>query len=139
MTDPRHGYKRVMLKLGGEMFGGGGVGIDPDVVQSVARQIAEVSRTGAQIAIVIGGPGAVFWMWLLALVGGATAYIESALAQLYKRRGHDGFVGGPAYYIKHGLGQGWMAILFAVMITLTYGFVFNAVQSNSISESVVAN
>ena len=55
MTDPRHGYKRVMLKLGGEMFGGGGVGIDPDVVQSVARQIAEVSRTGAQIAIVIGG------------------------------------------------------------------------------------
>ena len=55
MTDPRHGYKRVMLKLGGEMFGGGSVGIDPDVVQSVARQIAEVSRTGAQIAIVIGG------------------------------------------------------------------------------------
>src|SRR5699024_2116899 len=55
MTDPRDGYKRVMLKLGGEMFGGGGVGIDPDVVQSVARQIAEVSRTGAQIAIVIGG------------------------------------------------------------------------------------
>src|SRR5690625_5205729 len=55
MTDPRDGYKRVMLKLGGEMFGGGSVGIDPDVVQSVARQIAEVSRTGAQIAIVIGG------------------------------------------------------------------------------------
>ena len=55
MTDPRDGYKRVMIKLGGEMFGGGGVGIDPDVVQSVARQIADVSRTGAQIAIVIGG------------------------------------------------------------------------------------
>ena len=106
---------------------------------SAASRVGTGNVAGVAIAIVIGGPGAVFWMWLLALFGGATAYIESALAQLYKRRGHDGFVGGPAYYIKHGLGQGWMAVLFAVMITLTYGFVFNAVQSNSISESVVAN
>src|SRR5699024_444866 len=94
---------------------------------------------GVAVAIALGGPGAVFWMWMLALVGGATAFVESTLAQLYKVRGGDSFVGGPAYYIRDGLRLPWLAGIFAVIITLTYGFVFNSVQANSISASVQAN
>lgn len=106
---------------------------------SAASRVGTGNIAGVAIAIVIGGPGAVFWMWLMATFGAATAFAESALAQLYKQRGGDGFVGGPAYYIRNGLGWKWMAALFAVVITITYGFVFNAVQANSIAESVQAN
>ncbi|XNS27660.1 alanine:cation symporter family protein [Citricoccus nitrophenolicus] len=106
---------------------------------SAASRVGTGNIAGVALAISLGGPGAVFWMWLLALMGGATAFVESSLAQLYKVRGKDGFVGGPAYYIRHALRQPWLATLFAVIITVTYGFVFNAVQSNSISDSVQAN
>ena len=103
---------------------------------SAASRVGTGNVAGVAIAITVGGPGAVFWMWLLAIVGGATAFIESTLAQLYKVRGKDSYVGGPAYYIRDGLGWKPVAVLFAVIITVTYGFVFNAVQANSISESV---
>ncbi|XKH53077.1 alanine:cation symporter family protein [Citricoccus nitrophenolicus] len=106
---------------------------------SAASRVGTGNIAGVALAISVGGPGAVFWMWLLALMGGATAFVESSLAQLYKVRGKDGFVGGPAYYIRYALRQPWLATLFAVIITITYGFVFNAVQSNSISDSVQAN
>ena len=106
---------------------------------SAASRVGTGNVAGVAIAIVIGGPGAVFWMWLLAIIGGATAFVESTLAQLYKQKGADGYFGGPAYYIRDGLGAKWLAAVFAVAITVTYGFVFNAVQSNSISESVQAN
>ncbi|MDO5635354.1 MAG: alanine/glycine:cation symporter family protein [Micrococcus sp.] len=106
---------------------------------SAASRVGTGNVAGVAIAIVLGGPGAVFWMWVMAIFGAATAFVESALAQLYKVRGGDGYVGGPAYYIRNGLGWKWVAVLFAVIITITYGFVFNAVQSNSISESVQAN
>lgn len=106
---------------------------------SAASRVGTGNVAGVAIAIVIGGPGAVFWMWLLAIIGGATAFVESTLAQLYKQKGSDGYFGGPAYYIRDGLGAKWLAAVFAVAITVTYGFVFNAVQSNSISESVQAN
>ena len=75
-------------------------------------------------------------MWLIAIIGGATAFIESTLGQLYKVRGKDSYIGGPAYYIRDGLGWKPLAVAFAVIITVTYGFVFNAVQANSISESI---
>ena len=100
---------------------------------SAASRVGTGNVAGVAIAITVGGPGAVFWMWLLAILGGATAFVESTLAQLYKRRGHDSYVGGPAYYIRDGLGWKKVAALFAVIITITYGFVFNAVQANSIS------
>ena len=106
---------------------------------SAASRVGTGNVAGVAIAIVIGGPGAVFWMWIMATLGAATAFAESSLAQLYKRRGGDGFVGGPAYYIRHGLGWKHLAAVFAITITITYGFVFNAVQANSISESVQAN
>ena len=103
---------------------------------SAASRVGTGNVAGVAIAITVGGPGAVFWMWLIAILGGATAFIESTLAQLYKVKGKDSYIGGPAYYLRDGLGWKPVAALFAVIITVTYGFVFNAVQANSISESV---
>ena len=87
---------------------------------------------GVATAIAIGGPGAIFWMWVIALLGASSAFIESTLGQLYKIRGKDSFIGGPAYYMKKGLKQPWMGMLFAVLISITFGFAFNSVQSNTI-------
>lgn len=106
---------------------------------SAASRVGTGNVAGVAIAITLGGPGAVFWMWMLALIGGATAFVESTLAQLYKVRGGDSYVGGPAYYIRDGLRLPWLAAIFAVLITVTYGFVFNSVQANSISASVQGN
>lgn len=106
---------------------------------SAASRVGTGNVAGVAVAITVGGPGAVFWMWMLALIGGATAFVESTLAQLYKHRGKDSYIGGPAYYIRDGLRLPWLATTFAVVITITYGFVFNAVQANSISLSIQEN
>lgn len=104
---------------------------------SLASRVGTGNITGVAIAITLGGPGAIFWMWMVALVGMATAYAESTLAQLYKEHGPDGmYRGGPAVYIKKGLGQGWLAAVFAVALIIAFGLIFNAVQANSIAESV---
>ncbi len=105
---------------------------------SAASRVGTGNVAGVAVAISTGGPGAVFWMWLLAIIGGATSFVESTLAQLYKVKDKESYRGGPAYYITRGLGEKfrWLAILFALAITVTYGFVFNAVQSNSITAAV---
>ncbi len=105
---------------------------------SAASRVGTGNVAGVAVAISTGGPGAVFWMWLLAIIGGATSFVESTLAQLYKVKDKDSYRGGPAYYITRGLGEKWrwLAIAFALAITVTYGFVFNAVQSNSITAAV---
>ncbi|WP_313489471.1 alanine/glycine:cation symporter family protein, partial [Exiguobacterium sp.] len=87
-------------------------------------------------AIALGGPGAVFWMWLIALIGSASAFVESTLAQIYKVRDGKEWRGGPAYYMEKALGQRWLGIVFSVLITISFGFVFNSVQSNTISLSL---
>ena len=99
---------------------------------SIASRVGTGNLAGVATDIAIGGPGAVFWMWVIALLGASSAFIESTLAQLYKIRGKDSFVGGPAYYMKKGLKQPWMGMLFAVLISITFGFAFNSVQSNTI-------
>ena len=99
---------------------------------SVATRVGTGNLAGVATAIAIGGPGAVFWMWVIALIGSATAFIESTLGQLYKQRQKDSFVGGPAYYIKRDLHCNWMAYLFAVLITITFGLSYNSIQSNTI-------
>ena len=99
---------------------------------SLASRIGTGNLAGVATAITIGGPGAVFWMWIVALLGSSSAFIESTLAQLYKVHGKDSFVGGPAYYMKKGLKQPWMGILFAILIIFTFSFAFNSVQSNTI-------
>lgn len=100
---------------------------------SAASRVGTGNIAGVATAIAAGGPGAVFWMWLIAFLGGASSFIESTLAQIYKVKDQDGFRGGPAYYMEKGLNKRWMGILFAVIITFCFGFVFNSVQSNTIA------
>ena len=99
---------------------------------SLASRVGTGNLAGVATAITVGGPGAVFWMWIIALLGSSSAFVESTLAQLYKRKGKDSFVGGPAYYMEKGLKARWMGILFAILISITFGFAFNSVQSNTI-------
>ena len=101
---------------------------------SAASRIGTGNVAGVATAIALGGPGAIFWMWCIALIGSASSFIESTLAQVYKVPEKGGlFRGGPAYYMEKGLKKRWMGIIFAVAITLCFGFVFNAVQANTIS------
>ena len=99
---------------------------------SVATRVGTGNLAGVASAIAIGGPGAVFWMWIIALIGSATAFVESTLAQLFKRKHKDSFIGGPAYYIQQGLHQRWMAVLFAILITCQFGLSNNSIQANTI-------
>ena len=103
---------------------------------SIASRVGTGNLAGVASAIAIGGPGAVFWMWVIALLGAATAFAESTLAQLFKRKGAKSFVGGPAYYILHGLHNRPWAVTFAILITLTFGFAFNSVQANTIADAM---
>ncbi|MCR5076523.1 MAG: alanine:cation symporter family protein [Prevotella sp.] len=99
---------------------------------SIASRVGTGNLAGVASAIAIGGPGAVFWMWVIALLGSASAFVESTLAQLYKRKEKDSFIGGPAYYILHGMHSKWMSKLFAVLITMTFCMAYISVQSNTI-------
>ena len=99
---------------------------------SLASRVGTGNLAGVATAITVGGPGAVFWMWLIALLGSSSAFIESTLAQLYKVKGETSYIGGPAYYMKKGLKQSWMGVLFAILIIFTFAFAFNTVQSNTI-------
>lgn len=100
---------------------------------ATASRVGTGNLAGVATAIALGGPGAVFWMWLLALIGSASAFIESTLAQIYKEKGEKSFIGGPAFYMKKGLKKKWMGILFAFIIIITFGLVFNSVQANTIA------
>ena len=103
---------------------------------SVATRVGTGNLAGVATAIAIGGPGAVFWMWFIALLGAATAFVESTLAQLFKQRHVESFIGGPAYYIRKGLHNKWMAFLYAILITLTFGLSYNSIQSNTICSAM---
>ncbi|TDQ53060.1 alanine/glycine:cation symporter family protein [Actinorugispora endophytica] len=103
---------------------------------SAAARVGTGNVAGVAIAIALGGPGAVMWMWIMSIVAGSAAFVESTLAQLYKVRDKTGYRGGPAYYMQHGLKARWLGVIFAVVITFTFGFVFTSVQSNSIAAAV---
>ena len=103
---------------------------------SLSSRVGTGNLAGVASAIFVGGPGAVFWMWVMALFGAATAFVESTLAQLYKRRGEDSFYGGPAYYMQYGLHRKWMGVLFAVLITITFGIANQVVQSNTLCDAI---
>lgn len=100
---------------------------------ATASRVGTGNLAGVATAIALGGPGAVFWMWLLALISSASAFVESTLAQIYKEKGEKSFIGGPAFYIQKGLKNKWMATLFAFIIIITFGLVFNSVQANTIT------
>lgn len=104
---------------------------------SVAGRVGGGNIAGVAVAITLGGPGAVFWMWLIGLMGMATSLFECSLAQLYKRYEPDGtFRGGPAYYLTLGINQRGLAVIYSVLLLLTFGFGFNAVQSYVVATSL---
>lgn len=106
---------------------------------SLAARVGTGNLTGVAIALTAGGPGAIFWMWVVALIGMATSLIESTLAQLYKTKDDDGnYRGGPAYYMTKGLKMRWMGVLFAIFLIIAFGLVFNAVQANSIAQATAS-
>ena len=102
---------------------------------SLASRVGTGNLAGVATAIVIGGPGAIFWMWVMALIGSVNTFVECTLAQLFKSRGEDSFVGGPAYYIKKGLHNRWFACIFAVATIGQFGLTNNMVQANTISSA----
>lgn len=104
---------------------------------STASRVGVGNIAGIAIAVVLGGPGAIFWMWVIALIGSATGFIESTLAQIYKEPiAKGGFYGGPAYYIRYGLNSKFLSILFAILITITFGWIYNSVQANTLAASL---
>ncbi len=131
-------YIKEMFRLLGDGFSSekkkGSISSFQAFCISTASRVGTGNLAGIAIAISVGGPGAIFWMWLIALIGAASSFIESTLAQIYKQKNEDGsFRGGPAYYMEKGLNKRWMGIIFSILITIAFGLIFNSVQSNTIT------
>lgn len=104
---------------------------------STASRVGTGNIAGIATAVATGGPGAIFWMWLMALLGAASAFVESTLAQIWKVRGKEGeFRGGPAYYIQQALGQRWLGIVFAVLLIICYAYGFNGLQAYNMASAL---
>ena len=107
---------------------------------STASRVGTGNIAGVATAVAassaIGGYGAIFWMWLLALIGSASAFIESTLAQMYKEQTDDGYVGGPAYYIQKALKNRKLGILFSTLLIACFAYGFNALQSFNAGSSL---
>ena len=139
----------VQIEFFGRMFrvlSGRNQNNDPNAISareallvSVGGRVGGGNIAGVAVAITLGGPGAVFWMWCIALVGMATSLVECTLAQVYKRRdGEHAFRGGPADYIRRGLGRqyNWLAIVYAICLLAAFGLGFNAFQGNTVAGAV---
>lgn len=111
----------------------GGISSFQAFCMSTASRVGTGNLAGVAIAVATGGPGAVFWMWVIALIGAASAFVESTLAQIYKEETDGGYRGGPAYYMEKALGSRKLGVAFSILITISFGLVFNSVQSNTIS------
>lgn len=116
-----------------EKHGSSGISSFQAFCISTASRVGTGNMAGVAIAIVIGGPGAVFWMWVMALIGSSSSFVESTLAQIYKVKEGDHFRGGPAYYMEKALGKRWMGVVFSILISITFGLIFNSVQANTVS------
>ncbi len=104
---------------------------------SLAARLGSGNLAGVALAISAGGPGAIFWMWMTAIIGMATSFAECSLAQLYKEADKQGqFRGGPAWYMARGLGMRWMGVLFSIFLLVAYGLIFNTVQAHSVSHAL---
>ncbi|WGD37010.1 amino acid carrier protein [Lysinibacter sp. HNR] len=106
---------------------------------SAASRVGVGNIAGVGTAIAIGGAGSIFWMWLMAFIAGAASFVESSLGQLFKVKDANGFRGGPAYYMQHGLKARWLGILFAVVLIICFPFAISSLQANTISVTVSAS
>ncbi len=103
---------------------------------STASRVGTGNIAGIATAIVAGGPGAVFWMWVMAIVGGASAFVESSLAQVYKVKDGKEFRGGPSYYIERALGKRWLGVLFSILLIACFAYGFNGLQTYNMSSAL---
>lgn len=133
----RHMVKVVFSSRGGAR---GGISSFQAFCISLAARVGVGNVFGVALALLAGGPGAIFWMWIVALVGMATAFFEAVLAQLFKVRASDGtFRGGPAYYISIGMHSKALAVIFAIITAITCGIVITSVQSNAIASTMMSS
>lgn len=136
----RTGFVQIRLfpeaiKVLSEKSHAGGISSFQALMIATASRVGTGNIAGVATAIVMGGPGAVFWMWLMAIIGAASAFIESTLAQIYKEADGAIFKGGPAYYIEKALNARWLGIIFAVFLILTFAFGFNGLQAYNIASA----
>lgn len=117
---------------------GKGVSSFQALMVSTASRVGTGNIIGVSTALCLGGFGSVFWMWIIAIIGGASAFIESTLAQIFKRKGTDGCYGGPAHYIEQGIKSRPLAIIFAILIIITYAFGFNMLASYNLQSTFSA-
>ena len=136
--------KGVQFRMIKEMFGvvmekpenEEGVSSFGALMVSTASRVGTGNIIGVCTAIVLGGPGAIFWMWITALIGGANAFIESTLAQIYKKKSDDGtFYGGPSYYMQNALGQRWLGVVFAILVIFTYAVGYNMLAAYNLQST----
>ncbi len=126
---------REQIRAVTEKPDGGGVSSFQALMVSTASRVGTGNIVGVSTALCLGGFGSVFWMWIIALLGSASAIIESTLAQIYKKRGADGSYGGPAYYIQAAMKKRWLALVFTVFLILTYGVGFNMLASYNLQST----
>lgn len=113
----------------------GGVSSFQSLMVSTASRVGTGNIIGVAAALCTGGFGAIFWMWVIAIIGASSAFVESTLAQIYKKKGKDGFYGGPSYYIEQGLKIKWLAVIFSVLLIFTYGVGFNMLASYNLQDT----
>lgn len=127
---------KEMFKIMLEKKEGGGISPFQAFCVSAGSKVGTGSLAGVAIAISLGGPGSVFWMWVLTLVVGSLSIVENILAQIYKEKKDGLFRGGPAFYMEKAMKKKWMGIAFSVLLTITYGLIFNAVQANTMTIAI---
>lgn len=132
----KDGIKSMLAKNDTEETGEKKVSSFQALMISTASRVGTGNIAGIATAIAAGGPGAVFWMWVTALIGGASAFVESTLAQVYKVRQDGQFRGGPSYYMERALGKRWMGILFSVLLIICFAYGFNGLQSYNMSSAL---
>lgn len=117
----------------------GGISSFGALMVSTASRVGTGNIIGVSTAIILGGPGAIFWMWITAFFGGASAFVESTLAQIFKKRDDDGsFKGGPAFYMRDALGQKWLGVIFSILIIFTYMVGYNMLASYNLQSTFAA-
>ena len=125
-------FKDAMNCMMEKKEGDKGVSSFQALMIATASRVGTGNMAGVATAIIMGGPGAAFWMWLMAVLGSASAFVESTLAQIYKKKEGDSFKGGPAYYIERALHARWLGIIFAISLIATFAFGFNGLQAYNI-------
>lgn len=131
----RHFIEMLRL-MRGSKASAEGVSSFQALAMSLSGRVGTGNIAGVATAITFGGPGAMFWMWLVAFLGASTAFVESTLSQIYKVRREGQYRGGPAYYIEKGLGIRWYAVAFAIATVLACGLLLPGVQANGISSAI---